>query len=261
MAPNNPYRMNISKLLLHFFIGLSLALTSACVHVSTSENKSLDLESPNFKQKSESKTQAPLKTEAIIYNQSKYPLSKFFKKLMAGELKDAIAKVDLNYVPSNSDNTILKELIDDGYVPVLVRIENPTSEAMQIDESSFTLNYNQGSYSAIPSGDVPREFKRLNPNAIAANIYNVSAIVVTGSVILLTAAAGNKGGYVEPTLFFEKDPIKSNVINNTMKTTHINYQNLLMSSRTLNPGKKTQGLLFFRNTKDLDINDLKLETR
>jgi hypothetical protein len=250
------------KYWLSLFLCISLFFNGGCIHPSAIEDKSLNL-SGTDKTPESRVAHSTLQIESIVYSQTKWPLTDFFERLMDGEFRDSIAKVDLRYTPSNTQNEILRELIDDGFIPVFVNIKNTSSIPIKISESQFYLESDSSHIPAIAADRVPRMFKRFSPEAVAASVYNVGVVVVTSAVLLaaLVAIAKDNNGFNQ--MYFGdmpalSGPQNSTVINDPEKTTKINYRNYLISKREIPPYSEVQGLLFFFNSAKRDSRVLHL---
>lgn len=227
----------------------TFVFNTSCIHTESVENKSIDLDKNQTAFTVMAKEN--LQIEDLIYVEEKYPLGDFFHDLQSGKFNEAFHHADLKYHPSNSKNQILRELIHDGYIPAYVRIKNVGKTSMNISERNFFLTDKDLRITAISSANVPREFNRFNSEALAANIYNVTVVTtaVVGVVALLVATRANLGSMGNGTSSGSSNSLfDSPVINDTQKTTHIDYRDYLIRLGDLMPGESTEGLLFFLNS-------------
>ena len=242
--------------LIQLFLVLSFFLNSSCIHVSSTEHKTLELKSRKDLQQIAGPTN--LRIYSLIYTQSVFPLETFLKKLIAGDFNDAVRKVNLFYKPSNVDNQLISELIEDGLVPVYVKIENTSGIPVEINEKNFLIDDDGQPVAALNSREIPRAFTRFNSRAVAANAYNIGAvaIVYVGVLVAIGIVSSQSGsstnlGYLGSSASgssskSSSDESDNKIINRTQKTTVIDYQNYLLSERTLEPYSSFEGLLFFR---------------
>lgn len=236
--------------LIQLTLMLILFLNSSCIHISSTEHKTLELKSQINLQAIEGPKN--LRINSLIYTESVYPLETFLKKLIAGEFNDAIRKVDLSYTPSNVDNQLISELIKEGLVPVFVKIENTSAAPVEINEKNFLITDDVNQAAALKHQEIPRIFTRFNSSAVAANAYNIGvvAVVYVGALIAI-GIIDSKGRYSQGVGFIgssnsSSDENKSSIINRTDKTTVIDYQNYLLGEKTIEPYSSVEGLLFFR---------------
>lgn len=220
---------------------------SACIHTNHRHVEAIQLKKPQSLQSSFIK-QDPISISYFIYDQGTYPLETFFNRLMKGDFQGAVQKISLSYKPSSADNEALRILIKNGYVPVYVQVKNESPDVIEISEKDFFLKAETAQHPAIPARNLPQEFESLHTTAIAANAFNLT--VVIGATILVLALM--TGGSTGSTNFFPDNFDSSSsssepkVFNDTTLITEIDYKDYLLTSRTLLPGEKTQGLIFFK---------------
>ena len=242
-------------------------LNSGCVHTKPNEIQAVDLNQKNETLKIKN-TSIPI--EYLVYRSSQFPLADFFRGLKKGEYKEAFQRMDLRYRSSNFNNPALQELIDAGFIPVYVKIENKTVTPLSFDEKSFVLVDGSKTLTPIAVTDLPREFEHFSQEALAANVYNTGVVVVGFAAVLgvlVIATAGN--GLIIPNnwgggggnskshsgLFSDSEPI----YNDLQKTTKVDYRNYLIQSSTLKSGESAQGLVFFLDPQSLGERNYKLE--
>ena len=247
--------MMIRLLFTHFMLALMLVLDSSCIHLNSTENKSLNLENSKHSYQDTLNTDN-LRIDNLIYTESVFPLEVFLKKLLAGDFNEALRKIDLNYKPSNVDNQIISELIKEGLVPVYVNIKNTGVESIKISEKNFYIYDLAMQTQALSSENMPKEFKRFNSKALVANVYNVGVAVVATIAALAVVSIvfrGDVSGFApkwdskrrySPNI--ESKSSKSDILNKTEKTIHIDYRNYLISEQVIEPNNSLEGLLFFR---------------
>lgn len=182
----------------------------------------------------------------LIYRTSQLPLEEFFSHLKRGDYKKAFKNIDLSYHPENFEDEALAELIEAGFVPVYVKVENQGSSAIEIDEKSFSLNYREGSVKAFYSSELPNEFRHFSPKAVAANTYNTAVVVVGFAAILAVFVV--LAPYGNPDLSGMGVPSNSSrsLYNSVHKKVKVDYKTYLIKKIRLEPGQVTKGLLFFK---------------
>lgn len=226
-----------------------LFFNSSCIHVNSTEHTKLNLTSQ--KSLKEIKGPSNLRINSVVYTESTYPLETFLKKLLAGDFNEAIQKVNLHYKPSNVDNRLLSELIEEGLVPVYVKIENNSSVPIEINEKNFFISDGTNQVPALNSKEIPQAFTRFNSKAAVANAYNIGvvAIVYIGVLVAIGVATQHGGGYYPgygPTSGTTNDGHNTMIINPLNKTTVIDYQHYLLGQKVIEPFSTQEGLLFFR---------------
>lgn len=251
----------VNRILCLFVFCLNIFTNLSCIHVSSTEHKTLDLKSKKTLQ--EITGPANLRISSLIYTESIYPLETFLKKLIEGDFNDAISTVTLSYKPSNVDNQLISELIEEGLVPVYVKIENRSTVPMTISERNFYITDNERQFSALSSQEIPRAFKRFSSSAVAANAYNIGATAVVYVGVLVAVGivssqggqfqnSGHLGSTTNHSSTAGSDEIK--ILNKTQKTTVIDFQDYLLGEKTLAPFTAIEGLLFFRiQSKNSDL--------
>ncbi len=249
-----------SKKFFIWVISICLSFTLGCVHTKPSNTKYLKIEGIE-KVSPVVEIDSNLRLEHIIYNSSKLPLTDFFTRLTAGEFKDALTEIDIRYIPANSDNEILNELIKDGLVPAFVKVTNVSSAPIKLNEIHFYLQNGPIKYQAIHISEIPRTFKRFHPAAFAANVFNVT-VVVMGYIIVALALSplcshnclmGSGSG---PSASRSGD---AETLNSIDKTTNIVYRDYLIQEMELSPGESIQGMLFFYNENKGDMRKFRLK--
>lgn len=238
--------MNLGlRILLSIPVSLSLAL-GGCIHVASEETRTVRVE----------KSQSGVLTQKsadgstmnyLVYRDSILPLEQFFTRLKKGEYTRAFREINLNYRPANHDNEAMQELLDAGFVPVYVKIENKGTSNLDFDEKSFEMKCKGGSAKAFYAEYLPREFEHVNSKAIAANVYNVGVVIVGfGAVIVaLIMASENKvprmdGMQVPGSMSDVK------IVNSATKKHRVDYKNYLLTKTRLAPEHASEGLLFFQ---------------
>jgi hypothetical protein len=242
-------------------LAASLALNTGCIHTPTVEYKTVG--SPNFSALVDHKF-GDLETKSIIYLPSKLPLGDFFSRLARGEFSDAFKQLDLNYRESNTNDRALMDVIDEGFIPVYVDIGNQGLSPAEISEKNFALTNGRTQIKAIEAAAVPKEIKRFSPEAMAADVFNVGAVVVGMAALLvaLIAIASSCNGCNFSGLQIPSDSGggsgDSVVINDVVKTTKIDYQSFLLSATILAPGQSIGGILLFHVGRKAGLDGYKL---
>lgn len=233
-----------------------LFLNSSCIHLNATEYQTVAVEYSKA-QHQETITFDKLQIENLVYTESVYPLEEFLSKLIAGDFKEVLDKIDLKYKPSNTDNKIILELIKEGLVPVYVNVKNNGPEPVKISEKNFYISDGVTQVPALSFENVPRSYKRFNSKAVVANTYNISVVVI-GTVVALAVlgiifrhggfpSGIGSGGSSKTRYSSGGMGDNDKIINTTQKTTLIDYRNYLISEQTIEPNQSVQGLLFFRH--------------
>ncbi len=240
---------------LHFALVLILFLNSGCIHLPSAETKMVAPETSGAFALNENSL---YRIESLAYQSEKYPLDDFFARLKIGEFVAAFRSINLTYQASNTQNKALKELIEAGYSPVLVKFTNRTDREMNFDESYFKLIVENQRYAALPVKSLPKEFSHFSLQSTVANVYNVTVVVVASLALLVAIAAisprggggyGGSGGNLGNLLPFDGG---ERILNDTTIATRIDYRDHLIKETVLQPGQTSQGLLFFKtNSADL----------
>lgn len=233
---------------------------SACIHTEARARAGVNIENADEAPLTMLKSEK-LEIEHIIYTPSKLPLEDFFSHLTAGELKAAFSRIDLSYQSAKVDDKVLQELMEDGFIPVYVRIQNSGKKPVKIAETEFVLTNGAYKYPAIAVKDLPHTIKRFNPAAAGANIYNAGVVVVTAAVVVGLMYAASKGGGNVPFPRLTGNQADGRVFNEMEKTTDIDYRDYLLKASELTPDGSTRGLLFFNIGHRVNSNSLRLEKR
>jgi hypothetical protein len=242
------------------FCAISLSANLSCVHTLSKESQVVNANEVE-KPLDAASVVGPFKLQSLVYTESKLPLEEFFRRLTAGEFKKAFTSLDLRYRASNTDNKIMRELISDGFVPAYVRVQNISDKTQEISEKQFSITNGPIRAQAIQAEHIPREFKRINGKALAANVLNVGTVVVgmaalVGVLVLLKPSqfepsAGSGAGVGSDS--------NTKVFNQTHLTTEIDYRDLVIRKKTLAPGEMAEGLLIFLNFSREPIQEFRLE--
>jgi hypothetical protein len=241
----------MKKYFISLLVSLSLIFNASCVHVASSEIKRV--EEPSDKGLTTLRIDGT-KVDYLVYHPSQLPLNDFFSRLKRGDYKEAFKKIDLRYRPKNYSDEVMTELLDEGFVPVYVKVKNEGAAPVSFDEKSFTLKYNGSEKKAFYSEYLPKEFEHFNPKAVAANVYNGTLVIVGFAAVLAvvimghgnmpsipggsSSGSGGGGGSGE------------DIYNNVSKKVRVDYKNYLISKTELKPGEEAKGLLFFNIEND-----------
>lgn len=244
-----------SKQFIKYVSIFSLTLNTSCIHTKKYEDKdvSLNQSTSEFYHKI---TYPNVEIQNVVYSKTKYPLSDFFEKLMEGEYNESIKKIDLDFKPTNTNNDIMHDLLDRRIIPAYVSIKNTSTQDIMISYKQFYLKNSHSSYQAFNPEYLPTEIKKTSPEAIAANIYNVT-IGVTVTIVLLLSIASATGGSVPNAGGLLDFPI----YNDTEKVTRIDYKNYLINEKVIKPNEQVYGLVFFSLKKVKSPHDFKLDYR
>lgn len=234
---------------------LSVTLTlTACIHTKSRELIYLDLGKADKLGSSAPATPTPsgLVISRLIYTQDKLPLEDFFRRLKNGEFREAIGDVNLGE-SGNTDNRLLRYLLDHGLVPVYVRIRNDGSVPQRLSETDFYLDAGKQHVRAMARESVPREFEKFHTEALAANVINVTTTIIVGVAVVLVLASALGNCHNCGDLFNGIDGSgrgsagsSDSMINKTTFTTQIGYREHLLGPMLLEPGATVEGVLFFR---------------
>lgn len=252
-----------------------LAPLASCITVGDQENRMVDaqrMKETRLRQIFSVEQIGVLQVRSLVYKPDRLPLGKFLKKLSRGKYEDAFKSARLRYAPSNTDDEALKTLIREGFIPIFVDVVNTGPEPADLARLRWALDdAGRELLAPIPNQDLPSEFEKLNPKAIAANVYNTGAVVV-GYAALMTALAV---AMVTPCRGMEipckespmwemtnnfVESLDTRVYNPVRKAIVVDYSSLLWSPRILAPGASATGLLFFR-VKNSDWGGLRLQAQ
>lgn len=261
MIPSASYQKGLCMKIGYHLAALAcflLILNSACIHVPSHEAKSISIEKIN-PGALVSKSYGDTEISHMIYKPSKWPLESFFTRLEKGEFAKAFHDIDFDYRSSNVDNKALEELINHGLIPVLVKIKNNSLQTLTLDEKQFHLKSKTKSYASLSPRDLPREFSSFNTEAAAANIANVTGIViaVVGVLVAVTVLSHDHGDHGQ-SLVYMGDSSDSTVINDTELHTEIHYQDYLVKRSEILPGQSFEGLVFFKVDSRDELQDFTL---
>lgn len=243
-----------NKIILHFFLVFILILNTSCIHVKTGEDVKVQLDQSkdlNFKQTEN------YEIRSFVYSQDKYPLEDFLVRFKNGDFTDSLKSINLNYSPANTNNKIFKKLIGRGYVPVYVSYQNKAQQDIKINFKQFQLSDGQAALTPLNPVDLPKKIKQFHAPSLAANTYNIT-VTVTGVVLLaLLISALQAPNMTLQGLDFEQSD--NQVLNPLDYTTRIDYQNFLLTEKTLKPNESFTGLLFFYNKKSKNLDKHSLQ--
>lgn len=261
-------------------LGLLLAILAAlngCVSVRDQENKAVDagrVAESRLREVFTVEQAGSLRIQALVYHPKRLPLEDFFRNLASGRYEKAF-KSNRFRSPAATDDEALRILIKAGLIPVLVDATNVGKDP--VDASSLTLTLEGAGAEAltpIPGAQLPYEFEKLNPKAIAANAYNTTVVVVGYATLVAALAVAaiapcaqsrcDAGPLMDAMGRFAAalDPHEGPVLNHIHKTTVVEYGDLLWKPRPLAPGQTATGLLFFRATNpDWDALRLRVSSK
>lgn len=242
-------------------IAIYFFLFTSCIHTKGKEHEEVKIESIEIDKnqiinKSEN---SKYKLEIIALRDNQYPLADFFSALKRGQLIEGFKKINLRYQPANYSNKALTMLIEEGFQPVYVRIQNNSDKPMRFDEKSFSIISNDKVIKGFYAEALPQEIGRLNSKALAANIYNTGVVVVSfvGLLGFIYVYSNGLTDMKIPPLFPNGEPNTANpnsvktpdsdyqVYNDINKSINIDYKNYLLTQTTLQPGQSASGLVFF----------------
>lgn len=242
------------------FIKIILSLTiffqTGCIYTRSQEKQDLELKQNEQQQFQEiASDDSQVTVSGLVYQPSVWPLEKFFKKLQNGDFGEALKNFSLKYDGGNlNENPVLQQTIDEGFVPVFVRVVNNSSSSMTISEKNFVLSNQDKVVAAFSNVYLPREFKKFSPQAAAANVVNLTVVVVGFSVVV--------GGLFmlrhNPAPPYADSGVRRDsrdIFNPTEKTVNVDYKDFLFYQTTLKPGQEAEGLLFFYLYKDIKNRD------
>jgi len=235
---------------------LLAAVLSACISVRERETKTVDAQKAARRLDGAYSDQrvGTLQVRAFVYKPGEIPLGDFLKKLAHGDYRTALKAAHLRYAPSNINDDAVRTMVREGFVPVLVEVENAGTGPADLKRLALTLDDDGRTLEPLPNDALPRVFEAINPKALAANVYNTGAVVVGSVAVAVTFAAtvwahlnDGRGAFEMPyALGNMLDAFDGDLYNAASKTTIVDYAGLLWSAPTLAPGAKARGLLFFR---------------
>lgn len=234
-----------------------LLLQSHCIHTNSQITESIAIKSAE-KSTSRLITSESVKIDYVIYHPAKFPLTTFFRRLTKGEFTEAFKRFNLKYESANISNELLQELISHGFIPAYIQIKNIGPRGLKFSPTQLHLFSKDFDVPAIPYEEIPRALKQFNPEAFAANIYNVSVTIIgsVGLLAALTMANGpNSGGAIFPTneslRYYDQK-----ILNETQQTVQLDFREELLREQSLVPNASIRGLVFFR----LEPNQIQEET-
>lgn len=237
-------------------------LNTGCIHLPSAETKTI---APETSGPFTSNENALYRIDSLAYQSEKFPLDDFFSRLKKGEFIEAFKAIHLSYRSSNTRNQALKELIEAGYTPVFIKFTNKTEREMNFDESYFKLIADNQRYAALSVKTLPNEFSHFSFQSTAANVYNVTVVVVATLALFIAIGAlkSSPGGNWD-NLFSDMSPHggakghDNEILNDVTIETKIDYRDLLIKKMVLKPGETAQGFLFFK-TNSADLTDCWVE--
>ncbi len=130
-----------------------------------------------------------------------------------------------------------------------MKVTNVSSSPVKLNEIHFYLQNGPIKYQAIHISEIPRTIKRFHPAAFAANVFNVTVVVMASIIVAL--ALSPLCSHNCPMGFGSRSSASqsgdSEVLNSIDKTTNIVYQDYLIQEMELASGASIQGMLFFYN--------------
>jgi len=227
---------------------------SGCIHTLSHARANVQVDAESDLNKLQHQSVGPVAIDSLVYTPAKLPLADFFRRLAAGDFAKAIQQIDLHYVPARSDNAALQNLLDNGFVPVYVRLTNHNTASVLVDASTLSLMSDGKSFKAIAPANLPDELTSFNVAAVGANVANtvIAVAVLVAIVVVMSALHTSSSGLV-------MDPgDESSIYNRVTKTTTIGYQNYLFPTGAVAPGATVRGLVFFRVPDDVAKDKLRL---
>ena len=252
------------------FLLLTAAALGACISVRENETRTIDagaLARRSLERQFADEQVGALRVRSLVFKPRELPLATFLNKLAHGDYQSALKAAHLRYTPTNIDDEAVSLLVREGFIPVLVEVSNAGAGPVDLRRLSLTLDDGGRPLEPVPNDSLPRAFEKLNPKALAANVYNTGAVVV-GSMAVVVTVAGTLWAECQDNRNFLQFPyvlgdmLKSfdgDVYNAASKTTSLEYAGLLWSAPTLPPGASARGILFFR-TKTPDWEALRLKS-
>ncbi len=235
-----------------FFICISIALNLGCIHTKSHEFKSIELADENSRLSGLLQTEN-IQVKSVIYTAEKFPLEDFFSQLLKGQFKESFKRANLAYKPSNTENEIMKNLLNRGLVPVYIVAMNTGKKEIKFSYEQFYLVSEGQRHQTFNPVMLPTQIREFSPAAVAANIHNVMVVTTVTFMLglLLSGIPGNPSfpNYSNGTKSEQKD-----IFNRTQKITHVDYKNYVIKEKTLKPGEEVSGLLFF-NLADIQTED------
>ncbi len=231
---------------MRFFICFVLVsahiLNAGCIHVSPNEVKTFELSSPSALSSADN---TGVEIKYLVYKTSRLPLSLFFRRLKRGDYREAFQRMDFQYRGSNVKSEVLEDMLDAGFIPVYVKLENKGPVAMRFDVADFSLSENSTVLAALSEEQLPHEFEHFSPQALVANVYNTGVVIVGFAAIMGVMVLSADKGNADLSGFGV--PGTPEIYNSVQRTTKLEYQKYLLKSSSLKTGESAQGLLFFRD--------------
>lgn len=241
----------------NFLICISLTvvilINSSCIHTAAHINETVVLNQSDTGMNTVKLNNLELKS--YIYSQSKWPMEDFFKNMTQGEIATAFKKFDLKYQSANHQNHIINELLNDGFVPVYVKIKNQGEQPIHLNEKMFALKSDDRDFEPLIQDQIPRAFDRFNQKALAANIYNAATVTagIIGFFVVIAVVAVSSNNQLNLADATSTGPSGSGsgsgndaIFNSLNKKTHLDYKDYVLNEHTLRPNETIEKLLFFK---------------
>lgn len=235
---------------------LAAAVLAACISVRERETKTVDAQKAARRLDGaySDRRVGTLHVRSFVYKPGEVPLGDFLKKLAHGDYRTALKAAHLRYAPSNINDDAVRTMVREGFIPVLVEVENAGTGPADLKRLALTLDDDGRTLEPLPNDSLPRVFEAINPKALAANVYNTGAVVAGSVAVAVTFAVtvwahlqDNRGAFEMPYALGKMlDAFDGDLYNAASKTTVVDYAGLLWSGPAVAPGAKARGLLFFR---------------
>jgi len=134
-----------------------------------------------------------LRVRSILLKPRQFPLEASLKRILNGDFLAVADGFDLSYQSSNIPTGVLEDLYDEGFLPVYLRVENPTGSPLPFWPDRLRIGFQNGtSLLHAPADTLPVMLSELD-EARTATAVLVGLLIV---VVLLVSASEGKGGHL-----------------------------------------------------------------
>lgn len=247
---------------LKFFTAVLFAFTTSCASKPSHTVKHLNLDKVDAGNLKAVNT-GPFQFSHLIYTSSKLPLEDFFNGVSTGQFNAAFKNLDLLYHPSNTENELLLQLLNHGFVPVFVSVKNNGAADVPLAIKNFMLIDGQSILSPIAKSEVPSRITRFDASNAMTNAFNAGVIILAMAALLaiiITSGAIPSGGHFPSggDSGSSEDWYEPKA---TTIVTKVDYGRLLLEDQILKPNETARGLLLFQTKNKRPPANPKLQLR